>query len=95
MDRGGGISLNISHIHVPPHWVRYLGLVGLKTSINFAHFGLESGMVFKGTTGAYERILSFQFQMNKNEIEICDFEMHLENCFVSTLLVSNDEKNFA
>ena len=33
--------------------------------------------------------------MNKNEIEICDFEMHLENCFVSTLLVSNDEKNFA
>ena len=26
--------------------------------------------------------LSFQFQMNKNEIEICEFEMHLENCFV-------------
>ena len=23
---------------------------GLKTGINFAHFGLESGMVFQGTT---------------------------------------------
>ena len=23
--------------------------------------------------------LSFQFQMNKNEIEICDFELQLKN----------------
>ena len=29
--------------------------------------------------------LSFQFQMNKNEIETCKFEMHLENFFVYTL----------
>ena len=28
--------------------------------------------------------------MNKSEIEICDFEMHLKNCFVSAL--SNDDK---
>ena len=27
--------------------------------IHFAHFGLELGMVFKGTTGAYERIYHF------------------------------------
>ena len=26
-------------------------------SEHFAHFGLESGMVFEGTTGVYERIL--------------------------------------
>ena len=31
----------------------------LKTGIHFAHFGLESGMVFKGTTGAYESIYCF------------------------------------
>jgi len=31
-----------------------MGLFGLKTGINFAHFfGLESGLVFKETTGAY------------------------------------------
>ena len=28
---------------------------GSKTGIPFAHFGLESGMVFEGTTGVYER----------------------------------------
>ena len=36
----------------PPPPVRF----GLKTGIHFAHFGLESGMVFEGTTGMYERI---------------------------------------
>ena len=34
----------------------FLPLFGLKTGIHFAHFGLESGMVFEGTTGVYERI---------------------------------------
>ena len=32
---------------------------GLKTGVEFAHFGLESGMVFEGTTGVYERIYCF------------------------------------
>ena len=36
-----------------------LGLFGLKTGIDFAHFGLESGMVFEGTTGVHERIYRF------------------------------------
>ena len=33
--------------------------------------------------------ISFQFQMNKNEIEICQFEMHLENffCLLSNLVI--------
>ena len=30
--------------------VRFLQRFGLKTGIHFAHFGLESGMVFEGTT---------------------------------------------
>ena len=55
-----------------PFWSEY-------RYIHFAYFGLEWGMVFKATTGAYERIyLSFQFQVNKKEIEIYKFEMHLK-----------------
>ena len=40
----GGVFPYISHrVGVLPRF-------GLKTGIHFAHFGLESGMVFKGTT---------------------------------------------
>ena len=46
---GGGTSLYKPCRYVPRRF-------GLKTGIDFAHFGLESGMVFEGTTGAYERI---------------------------------------
>ena len=42
----------------------------MKTSIDFAYFGLESGMVFDRTTGVYEVILiSFQFQMTTGKKE--------------------------
>ena len=41
--------------YVRPQRVGFLGLFGLKTGIDFAQFGLESGMVFEGTTGVYER----------------------------------------
>ena len=37
----------------------FLHFSGLKTGINFAHFGLQSAMVFKGTTGVYECIVHF------------------------------------
>ena len=40
----------------------------------YAHFGLESGVVFEGTTaGSVWTYLSFQFQMSKKEREICEF----------------------
>ena len=45
--------------YVPPHRVGFLRRFGLKTGILFAHFGLESGVVFGGTTKVYERIYSF------------------------------------
>ena len=52
----------------PPHRVGFLPgflrLFGLKTGIDFAPFGLESGVVFEGTTGVYERILR---RRNKTE----------------------------
>ena len=49
---------------MPPHRVGVLRLFGLKTGVYFAPFGLESGVVFKGTTGVYERILR---RRNKTE----------------------------
>ena len=45
--------------YVPPHRVGFLHGFGLKTGIHFAHSGLESGMVFEGTTGLYERLYRF------------------------------------
>ena len=44
---------------MPPQRVWFLGLFGLKTGIRFALFGLESGMVFEGTTGVCERSYRF------------------------------------
>ena len=35
--------------YMPPHRVGFLRLFGQKTGIDFAHFGLESGMVFERT----------------------------------------------
>ena len=42
-----------------PHQVGFLRRYDLKTGIHFAHFGLESGMVFEGTTGVNERMYPF------------------------------------
>ena len=47
---GGGTSLYKLYRYVPPNRVEFLRRFGLKTGILFAHFGLESGMVFEGTT---------------------------------------------
>ena len=49
--RGGGVL----H-YVPPQRVGVLHHFGLKTGIHFVYFGLESGMVFEGTTGVFELI---------------------------------------
>ena len=56
---GGGTPLEKPNRYVPPQRVGFLGLFGLKTCIHFAHFGLELGMVFEETTGAYERTYYF------------------------------------
>ena len=57
--RGGGTPLYKLYRHVPPHLVRFFGPFGLKTGKHFAHFGLESGMVFGETTRVYERTYRF------------------------------------
>ena len=64
---------------MPPHRVGFLRRLGLKTGIHFVHFGLESGMVFKGTTGVYELVI-FVIELvivSTKEREICEFEMDL------------------
>ena len=57
--RGGGTLLYKLHRYVPPHRVGVLCRIDLKTGIHFAHVGLESGMVFEGTAGVFERIYRF------------------------------------
>ena len=44
-----GTPLYKLYRYVLPHRARFLRCFGLKTGIHFAHFGLESGMVFEGT----------------------------------------------
>jgi len=58
--RGGAATpLYNLYRYVPPHRVGFLRRFGLKTGIQFAHFGLESGMGFEGTMGVYQRIYRF------------------------------------
>ena len=57
---GGGVTpLYKPCRYVPPQRVGFLHLCGLKTGIDFAHFGLELGMVFEGTAGVYDCIYRF------------------------------------
>ena len=59
---GGGTPLYKPYRYVPPQRVWFVGLLSLKTGItgiHFAHFGLESGMVFEGTKGEYESVYRF------------------------------------
>ena len=51
--------------YVPPQRVWFLSRFGLKMGIGFDYYGLKSGIVFKGTTGAYKRICLFN---SKREI---------------------------
>ena len=55
----GGNPLYKLYKYVPPHRVGFLRRFDLKTGMHFAHFGLELGMVFEGSTGFYERLYRF------------------------------------
>ena len=70
---------------MPPQRVGVWGLFGLKTGIHFAHFGLESGMVFEGSTGVYERIYVFNSKSieRKRNMQIRN---GFEEFFVCTLI---------
>ena len=72
-----GVLPYISHKGMPAHRVGVFRRFGLKTGIDFAHFGLESG--------------AFQFQMSKKERHICKFEWKLRNLFCCYSNLSNDD----
>ena len=83
----GGVPLYKPYGYVPPQRVWFFRRFDLKTGIDFAYFGLESGMVFEKTTGRYESIYRrFQFQMNKKERELCEFVVDFKSFFVGVLL---------
>ena len=50
-----------------PQRVGFLHRFSLKTVIDFASFGLQTGMVFKGTTGVYERIYCFNSKLARQK----------------------------
>ena len=78
-----GTPLYKLYRYVLPHRVGFLRRFGLKTSIDFAHFGLESGTVCEGNMGVNERIYRFNSKWErKKEREICEFEMDFKNFFV-------------
>ena len=58
---GGGAPLyKPKSGYVQPQRVWFSSRFGLKTGIDFAHFGLESGMVYEGNYGSVWMRLSFQ-----------------------------------
>ena len=53
----GGTPLYQEYMYVPPQRVWFLSRFGLKTGLDFGHFGLKLGMVIGGTfTKAYKLI---------------------------------------
>ena len=81
--RGGGGRYSF-YICAAPRGRVFAPFWSEKRYTGIAHFGLESGMVFEGTTGVYERIYCFNSKMSKKEREIYQFEMDLKNFFVCT-----------
>ena len=69
--------------YMPPQRVLFLRCFSLKTGINFTRVGRESGMVVGGTSVEHI-LLSLQFQMNKKEREMWEFEMD----FTKSLLLA-------
>ena len=78
--RGGGVLPYISHIGMYCPKGRVFGPFWSENTLpilvwNRVWFLRNYGSVHEWT------YISFQFQMNKDEIEICQFEMHMENFF--------------
>ena len=64
------------------------GSVWSENGYTLCPFWSEIGYGFRENYGSKHEwtYLSFQFQMNKEEIEICEIEMHLKKLFVCALI---------
>ena len=81
---GGGTSLYKPYRYVPPHRVGFLRRFVLKTGIHFAHFGLESGVVFEGTTDINVFIVSIP-----NEYQSINQSINLISLFLHTIITQS------
>ena len=50
------------HVYVRPQRIWFFSCFGLETVIDFDLYGLNSGMVYKGTTGGYKLICLFNYK---------------------------------
>ena len=73
-----------------PQRVGFLCHFGLKTGVDFTHFGLELGMVFKETTRVYEQICRLK---NEKERVISEFEMGFKKSCLSSSLNSTHTRS--
>ena len=71
--------------------LRFLCHFGLKTGIHFAYFGLESGMVFKGTTGLYECIYRFNSKWVTKKEKYANSKWILRNLFCCCSNLRNND----
>ena len=76
---GGGYTLKVSHICANGQG---FGPFRSENGYRLCPFWSGMGYGFRGNCGSVWTYLLFQFQVNKNEIETCEFEMHLKNFFV-------------
>ena len=72
-----------------PQRIGFLRHFGLKTVIDFAHFGLESGVVFEGTTEVYERIYRFNSKSLRKKEKYVNSTLILRNLFCYCSSVRN------
>ena len=76
---------------MPPEKEWFLRRFGRRTGVNFAHFGLESGMVFEGITGVYERVCRFNSKSVRKKDRYANSKWHLRNLFCCCSNLSNDD----
>ena len=74
-----------------PQRVGVLRHFDLKTGVDFAHFCLESGTESREPRECMTSDLSFQFQMNKKERIIYEFEVDCKKSFTWRSNLSNDK----
>ena len=73
-----------------PESVEFLRRFGLKAVIDFARFGLESGVVFEGTTEVYERIYRFNSKLVRKKEKYVNSTLILRNLFCYCSNVRSD-----
>ena len=77
---------------MPNQTVRFLRRFCLKTGTDFAHFGLESGVVLEDTTRVNEPIYRFNSKWIRKKLKYANLMRILRNIFCWNLLAARSEK---